>query len=313
LSPLLWCLVDELLTRLCGGGVYAQGYADDICLLEVGKFANTVTGLTQWALHTVEAWCSGHGLSINPDKTGLVAFTRKRKLPGFFDPRLFGRTLQCSTSVKYLGVFLDSRLTWSKYVDAKERKAHHLLWVCKRACGGAWGLEPRVVRWLYVSVIRPTVNFASLVSWPGCQSATVKKKLSSIQRLACFGITGAIRTTPAGAMESLLCLPPLELVVLNEARSAAHRHWSLGCWSYLHPNRGHSSVLMRLQQSDPIFSMRVDATRPTFNFEPKYRVTISQGRIGPRARVLLLKSKGSSGLRMGPRWRGPGLGSMGNR
>jgi hypothetical protein len=32
LSPLLWCLVaDELLTRLCGGGVYAQGYVDDVC------------------------------------------------------------------------------------------------------------------------------------------------------------------------------------------------------------------------------------------------------------------------------------------
>jgi hypothetical protein len=213
-------------------------------------------------------------LSINPDKTGLVAFTRKRKLPGFFEPRLFGRTLQRPTSVKYLGVILDSRLTWSKHMDAKVRKAQNLLWACRRAWGGVWDLEPRVVRWLYVSVIRPTVTFASLVWWPGCQSARVKKKLSSIQRLACLGITGAIWTTPTGAMEALLCLPPLEFVVLSEARSAAHRLWSLGCWSYLHPNRGHSSVLMRLQQSDPIFSVGVDATRPTFNFQPKYRVTI---------------------------------------
>jgi hypothetical protein len=120
LSSLLWCLVvDELLARLCGGGIYAQEYANDICLLAVGKDPNTVSALTQWALHTVEAWCSGHGLTINPDKTGLVAFTGKRKLPGFFEPRLFGRTLQCSMSVKYLGVILNSRLTWSKHVDAK--------------------------------------------------------------------------------------------------------------------------------------------------------------------------------------------------
>jgi hypothetical protein len=33
---------------------------------------------------------------------------------------------------------------------------------------------------------------------------------------------------------------------------------------------------MRLQQSDLIFSMGVDATRPSFNYEPKYRVTTSQ-------------------------------------
>jgi len=146
LSPLLWCLVvDELLMRLSGGGVYAQGYADDICLLAVGKFPNTVSGLIQWALGTVEAWCVELRLSVNPDKTGLVAFTRKRKLPGFFEPRLFGRVLQRSMSVKYLGVILDSRLTWKEHVDAKVRKAHNSLWACRRACGGAWGLGPRVV------------------------------------------------------------------------------------------------------------------------------------------------------------------------
>jgi hypothetical protein len=77
LSPLLWCLVaDGLLARLNEGGVYAQGYADDICLLVVGKFPNTVSGLMQWALHTVEAWCDELGLSVNPDETRLVVSTR---------------------------------------------------------------------------------------------------------------------------------------------------------------------------------------------------------------------------------------------
>jgi len=45
LSPLLWCLVDGLITRLNGGVVYTHGYADDFCLLAVGKFPNTVSGL----------------------------------------------------------------------------------------------------------------------------------------------------------------------------------------------------------------------------------------------------------------------------
>jgi hypothetical protein len=104
--------------------------------------------------------------------------------------------------------------------------------------------------------------------------ASAKKKLSRVQRLACLEIRGAMGTTPTNAVEALICLPPLELVVQNEARSAAHHLWSLGSWSYLHPNRGHSSILMRLQQSDPIFSMGVDVIRPTFNFESKYRVTM---------------------------------------
>jgi len=48
------------------------------CLLAVGKFPNTVSGLIQWALHTVELWCGGLGMSVNPDKPRFVAFTRKR-------------------------------------------------------------------------------------------------------------------------------------------------------------------------------------------------------------------------------------------
>jgi hypothetical protein len=87
LSPLLWCLVvDELLARLNQGGVYAQGYADDICLLAIGKFPNSVSGLIQWALDTVEEWCSEHGLTVNPDKTGLVVLQEKGNCLVSFNP-----------------------------------------------------------------------------------------------------------------------------------------------------------------------------------------------------------------------------------
>ena len=76
------------------------------------------------------------------------------------------------------------------------------------------------------------------------------------------------------AVEALICLPPLDLVIQNEARSAVQHIWSLGGWSYLHPNRGQSSILRRLQQLDPLFIMGVDVMSPAFNLEPKYRVSL---------------------------------------
>ena len=151
-----------------------------------------------------------------------------------------------------------------------------------------------------MSVIRLSVTIPSLVWWPGCQTASAKNKLSRIQRLTCLGITGAVPTTSTCAMEALVCLTPLELVVQNEARMAAHRLWSLGCWSYLHPNKGHSSILKRLQQSDPIFNMGVDDMRPAFNLEPKYRVTMITREDWTGGSGLLLESKGSSDIPMGP-------------
>jgi hypothetical protein len=207
----------------------------------------------QWALSTVETSCNEVELSVNPDKTGLVAFTRKRKLTGFFEPQFFGVKLILLASVKYLGVILDSRLTWREHVEVKMRKAHNLLWACRRACRVRWGLRPKVVHWLYVAIVRPAISFASLVWWPGCQTASAKKKLSRVQRLACLGITGVIHMTPTGAIEALSGLPLLDLVIQDEARSGAHRLWSLGCWSYLHPQQRHSCLLTRLQKSDPIF------------------------------------------------------------
>jgi hypothetical protein len=58
------------------------------------------------------------------------------------------------------------------------------------------------------------------------------------------------------------------IVVAMMARSAVHRIWSLGCWSYLQPNCGHGTTLMRLQISDTVFSTGNEIMRPAYNFEP---------------------------------------------
>jgi hypothetical protein len=132
---------------------------------------------------------------------------------------------------------VNTRLTCRKHADVKMRKAHNLLWACRRSFVVRWGLNSKVVHWLYDTVVRPTISFASFVWWPGCQTSCAKKRLCKVQRLACLGITGANRTTPTGAMEALTGLPSLDLLIQVETRSAAHRLWSLRCCSYLQPNQ----------------------------------------------------------------------------
>jgi hypothetical protein len=124
-------------------------------------------------------------------------------------------------------VILDARLIWKEHVDAKVKKAHNMMWACRRACSRGWGLRPKVVYWLYASVVKPSITYAFLVWWPVCETARAKQQLSTIQRLACLGITGALRTTPTN-VEALIGLPPLDLVVQGEARASVHHLWSLG-------------------------------------------------------------------------------------
>ena len=52
-----------------------------------------VSGLMHWALLTVETWCNKVRLSVNPDNTESIVFTRRRKLPGFYEPHFFDVTL----------------------------------------------------------------------------------------------------------------------------------------------------------------------------------------------------------------------------
>ena len=110
-----------------------------ICPPAVGKLTHTVSELIQWTLHTIEMWCHELGLSVNLDQTGLVAFTRRRKLPGFFEPRLFWNDFTpLYVSQVSLGSLVFSA-DLEQHVDVEVRKAHNLLWASRRAYGVPWG------------------------------------------------------------------------------------------------------------------------------------------------------------------------------
>jgi hypothetical protein len=57
-------------------------------------------------MHIVQQWCERTNLSINPNKTVIIPFTRKRNIKGLKEPILFSKTIQLSDEVKYLGITL---------------------------------------------------------------------------------------------------------------------------------------------------------------------------------------------------------------
>jgi hypothetical protein len=82
-----------LIARLGESGIYIYIFKCTQMIYIVLRWVNsqnTLSGLKQWAILTIETWCSVVGLLVNPDKTELVAFTRKRNLLGLFEPYIFG-------------------------------------------------------------------------------------------------------------------------------------------------------------------------------------------------------------------------------
>jgi hypothetical protein len=85
------------------------------------------------ALTIVESWCTVNGLNVNPSKTELIVFTRRRNVPDFSIPSLFGSPIARAEQVKHLGVVLDSKLSWKSHLESKLHKATTIFWLCRRA------------------------------------------------------------------------------------------------------------------------------------------------------------------------------------
>jgi hypothetical protein len=123
LSPLLWNLVvDELLADLNHRGLFAMGYADDIVIIAQRKFTHTVREVMQAALNEVVKWTTKGGLSFRPQKTVVVPFTNKRNTEALGPLILLGKQLQLMGGVKYLRVFLDSKLNWNQHLQNVRKK-----------------------------------------------------------------------------------------------------------------------------------------------------------------------------------------------
>lgn len=273
LSPLLWCLViDSLISKLNSLGIYAQGYADDLVVLIRGAFPATISEVSQRALNTVAAWCIEHNLTVNPMKTKVVLFTRRRNLEGYSSPTFAGQILERTGAVKYLGVILDCKLTWKLHVENRVQKAIAVFWACRRTFGKTWGLKPRITYWIYKAMIRSIITYAAIVWWPRTRLEEAKRRLTQVQRLACLGITGAMRTTPTAALESLLDLPPLYLVVESEAKAAAYRLANAGQWKHADVKGGHSAIWQKLISFCPTALMRSDKMVPKHVFDKSFAI-----------------------------------------
>lgn len=197
LSPILWNMViDGLLKELNESGFNTEGFADDLVILLIGKYEDTLSSMMNAAFSIVDDWCRKNGLTVNPQKTKLVLFTNKRKLLNMKRPRLNGIQLEFAKEVKFLGFILDHKLSWNKHIEEKIRKVTKIYWQCRCAFGKRWGLRPKVIRWLYIAIIKPILFYGCHV-WHGkVKTKKITSNLQHVQRMILLGITGAMNSTP---------------------------------------------------------------------------------------------------------------------
>ncbi|XP_062550051.1 uncharacterized protein LOC134214743 [Armigeres subalbatus] len=157
----------------------------------------------QNALQIVESWCRQYGLSVNPNKTSIVLFTEKRNRNGIRPLHLFGSEINVTDQVKYVGLILDSKLSWTPNIEFRIKKACMAFGQCRRTFGKTWGLKPKYIKWIYITVVRPILAYGCLVWWQKGEVRTIQSKLGHLQRMCLMAMTGAFSSTPTAALEVL--------------------------------------------------------------------------------------------------------------
>ena len=143
--------------------------------------------LIQPIVDQLVTWGTSMELTFNPTKTVCIQFTRAtektRKVPGN-KLRINGTDIPLSTETRYLGVQLDSKLTWNRHFDITVTKAKRYLCQLVGALSKYWGPQPRLAKWIYTAIVKPRVTYASLVwahSIPTCSHTIYSSSAQSFR------------------------------------------------------------------------------------------------------------------------------------
>ena len=277
LSPLMWNLaLDRLLDKLQKEHpeVCIVAYADDLAISISGIDPDTISILMTAVLRTILGWCLENKLDVNPSKTEVMLFTRRRKI--IMRPvKLKNEIIPLAKEIKYLGVKLTPTLNWTPHIEERGNKARIILAQCSRLIGKRWGLEPKYMYWVYQAIIRPIISYGAVVWAHATEQANNKKSLGKIQRISLMCITGAMRSTPTAGMEAILGFTPLDIFTRGEAQKAKTRIQANELWTpWWGPRRvatgGHVKWLSKVCKALPI----LDHTKRNPIWNRRYTVTI---------------------------------------
>ncbi|KAJ2941658.1 hypothetical protein O0L34_g14716 [Tuta absoluta] len=217
-GPAFWnLLLDPLLDGLDERDTYCQAFADDVVLVFSGKTASVIEQKANTILEYIRNWGVENKLKFAPHKTNAMIITKKLK----FDlPKIqMGETdIQLVEEIKLLGLTIDHRLTFQPHVSKVCRKATNLYKQLSRAAKITWGLNPEIIRTMYVAVVEPVIMYAASVWAQAAQKIYIQKQLNTVQRGFAQKICKAYRTVSLNAALILTGLLPLDLRIQEAAQ-----------------------------------------------------------------------------------------------
>lgn len=132
-------------------------YADDTCLFYFGSSMDYIISKAQRDLDILVKWFKDNLLTINTSKTCYVVFSAKNKvISNHSKLTINGEAIHKTTNEKYLGLCLDSGLTWKTHIQHIMPKLSSLTGALRKCVS----CLPREVRYtIYNSLVKPHLDY----------------------------------------------------------------------------------------------------------------------------------------------------------
>lgn len=199
LSPTLFLIAINDITNNLPVKVKTLIYADDIVIYTQTKNKNIATQILQGAINNLEIWAEHNGHSFSAIKTKYMIFSRRNQEYNL-NLRLNGQRLEKVTTHKFLGLILDSKLTWKTHLKELKIKCLRQLNLLRVVSNKNQGVRRQTLIKLYKIFVLSVLNYGSIIY--GSARERELKKLDVIQNTSLRICIGAYHTCPIYSLHS---------------------------------------------------------------------------------------------------------------
>ena len=150
------------------------------------------SSILQAHFNEFQEWCDKWGFEISTSKTTTIIFSNKPHAEQ--NAKIRDEDMKFSSTVKFLGVIFDKRLTWRAHIQYVVNPCNKRMNLLRAVSGNDWGADKRTLLTLYRTLIRLVVDYGSIAY--DSASKTNKKLLNQIQTKALRICCGAMMMTP---------------------------------------------------------------------------------------------------------------------
>jgi len=163
-------------------------------------------------LRKIQEWAQNNKLKFNENKSKAMLMShRKRKEKKEIEIYVNNKILKQVNSLKYLGIILDSKLTFREHKTYIEEKCTKLIFSLAKSAKLTWGLKHKALKTIYTGAILPLILYAAPVWKSVLNRFCYKAKLVRIQRLINIRIAKAYRTVSNDALCIITGLMPINI------------------------------------------------------------------------------------------------------